>query len=250
MAAGFQDVLNDKRLLAEALQAITLTPKERKDLELLYRSDAGIPVRRDANNVVRGDTVSSCSRIGKKLTVQLGGIRPRDLMMWLGDLHLQPSGEERWHLKPQLRLAIDQLEWFSSATASAEPTAAQSEPSLDHIEESFRRAIARSANDTQTARLARLEQAPAYPARTMVTTTSFARNPDVVAEALFRAKGTCEQCKRSAPFIRALDNTPYLEIHHKVRLSYGGPDTLGNVIALCPNCHRKAHYGQSTKDVA
>ena len=23
----------------------------------------------------------------------------------------------------------------------------------------------------------------------------------------------------------------------------GGPDTVENAIALCPNCHRKQHYG-------
>jgi 5-methylcytosine-specific restriction protein A len=23
----------------------------------------------------------------------------------------------------------------------------------------------------------------------------------------------------------------------------GGSDTINNVIALCPNCHRKRHYG-------
>jgi len=28
-----------------------------------------------------------------------------------------------------------------------------------------------------------------------------------------------------------------------VPLSEGGEDTLENAIALCPNCHRKMHYG-------
>ena len=44
-------------------------------------------------------------------------------------------------------------------------------------------------------------------------------------------------------FKRKKDNTPYLEVHHKIRLSDGGEDTIDNVVALCPNCHRKAHYG-------
>jgi 5-methylcytosine-specific restriction protein A len=26
-------------------------------------------------------------------------------------------------------------------------------------------------------------------------------------------------------------------------LSTGGEDTLENAIALCPNCHRRAHFG-------
>jgi 5-methylcytosine-specific restriction protein A len=34
-----------------------------------------------------------------------------------------------------------------------------------------------------------------------------------------------------------------LEVHHKKQLSEGGEDTVENAIALCPNCHREAHYG-------
>ena len=30
-----------------------------------------------------------------------------------------------------------------------------------------------------------------------------------------------------------LDNTPYLEVHHKKKLSDGGEDTMKNVMALC-----------------
>jgi len=63
---------------------------------------------------------------------------------------------------------------------------------------------------------------------------------------LERAKGICEKCNRKAPFLRDKDNSPYLEIHHKLPLSEGGEDTLDNVVALCPNCHRQAHYGKKT----
>ena len=35
---------------------------------------------------------------------------------------------------------------------------------------------------------------------------------------------------------------PYLEVHHLTRLADGGADLPQNVIALCPTCHRKAHY--------
>ncbi|PKF49348.1 HNH endonuclease [Enterovibrio nigricans] len=71
----------------------------------------------------------------------------------------------------------------------------------------------------------------------------YKRNPDVVAEALIRAKGVCECCKEFAPFTRKKDNSPYLEVHHIVPLAVGGEDTLNNVIALCPNCHREKHFG-------
>ncbi len=39
------------------------------------------------------------------------------------------------------------------------------------------------------------------------------------------------------------DKTPYLEVHHRIPLAKKGEDTVANAIALCPNCHRKSHYG-------
>ena len=71
----------------------------------------------------------------------------------------------------------------------------------------------------------------------------FSRNPDVIAEVLERANGICESCLKPAPFMRASNGTPYLEIHHKIRLADGGEDTVENAIAVCPNCHKKYHFG-------
>jgi 5-methylcytosine-specific restriction enzyme A len=81
------------------------------------------------------------------------------------------------------------------------------------------------------------------PTTKLVATITYVRNPHVVAAARVRAKGICERCKQPAPFIRKLDGTPFLEVHHKHKLADGGDDTLENAEALCPNCHRKAHYG-------
>lgn len=55
-----------------------------------------------------------------------------------------------------------------------------------------------------------------------------------------RANGICEGCNETAPF--ETKSGPYLEIHHLTRLADGGADLPQNVIALCPTCHRKAHY--------
>ncbi|WP_414449152.1 HNH endonuclease [Burkholderia sp. 22PA0099] len=49
-------------------------------------------------------------------------------------------------------------------------------------------------------------------------------------------------CERPAPFRRP-NGSPYLEVHHRVRLADGGDDTVENAIALCPNCHREHHFG-------
>ena len=63
--------------------------------------------------------------------------------------------------------------------------------------------------------------------------------------ALARANGHCEGCTQAAPFPSA--QGPYLECHHLHRVADGGPDHPENVVALCPNCHRRAHY---SKDAA
>jgi len=69
------------------------------------------------------------------------------------------------------------------------------------------------------------------------------RSRDVRIYVLARAKGTCEACGRLAPF-KTTSGRLYLEAHHIRRLSDAGPDDPRWVIALCPNCHRRAHYGE------
>jgi 5-methylcytosine-specific restriction protein A len=111
------------------------------------------------------------------------------------------------------------------------------------IQQEFRRSVKESLKDNQLNRLKRLTRANKTPKKIKVTSTVFIRNPDVVAETLVRADGTCESCLTEAPFLRVKDRTPYLEVHHKLQLSKGGEDSVDNTIALCPNCHRKEHYG-------
>lgn len=107
----------------------------------------------------------------------------------------------------------------------------------------FERNVRKSKNNSASERRKRLENAKKKPKTVKVITTGYKRNPDVVAEVLERAKGYCEECGNKAPFLRASDNTPYLEVHHHIPLSKGGDDIVKNAFALCPNCHRKAHFG-------
>jgi 5-methylcytosine-specific restriction protein A len=65
---------------------------------------------------------------------------------------------------------------------------------------------------------------------------------------LKRANGQCEACGSAAPFATP-DDQPYLEAHHILRLSDGGPDHPESVAAVCPNCHREAHYGKGASDL-
>ena len=85
------------------------------------------------------------------------------------------------------------------------------------------------------------------PKKTYSLTASYQRDSEVVAAAEERADGHCELCGQTAPFNRS-DGTPFLEGHHVIHLSNGGSDTLDNVAALCPNCHRECHHGQHSVD--
>lgn len=69
------------------------------------------------------------------------------------------------------------------------------------------------------------------------------RSQAIKLYALKRANGICEGCRQPAPFITPL-RKPYLEAHHIRRLSDGGPDDPRWVVAICPHCHRKAHYSE------
>jgi 5-methylcytosine-specific restriction enzyme A len=72
------------------------------------------------------------------------------------------------------------------------------------------------------------------------------RSAAVRAYVLARAKGVCECCDEAAPFKRQ-DGSHYLEPHHTRRLADGGPDNPRWFGAICPNCHREIHHGESGK---
>lgn len=81
------------------------------------------------------------------------------------------------------------------------------------------------------------------PMQKRVYSFQYQRDPKVVAYALRKANGICGDCGGAAPFISKTTGEAYLEVHHIKTLAEGGADTTDNVIALCPNCHRKRHYG-------
>jgi len=73
------------------------------------------------------------------------------------------------------------------------------------------------------------------------------RSGAVRAYALGRANGSCEACKQQAPFVSSTGE-PFLEVHHLDRLADGGPDQPDRVAGVCPNCHRRCHYGADGKE--
>jgi 5-methylcytosine-specific restriction protein A len=72
---------------------------------------------------------------------------------------------------------------------------------------------------------------------------TYARSEALKRYVRARADGRCEGCGEHAPFV-AMDGDRYLEAHHTNRRSDTGPGNRKTVIALCPNCHSRVHYGR------
>jgi len=113
----------------------------------------------------------------------------------------------------------------------------------EQLETELERDVQKSAQLSTQARRKRLENATRLPIPIQVISRGFKRNPDVIVEVMARARGKCEQCGSDAPFRRAKDGSPYLEIHHRTPLAENGEDTVENAMAVCPNCHMRLHYG-------
>lgn len=80
------------------------------------------------------------------------------------------------------------------------------------------------------------------PATVETSGKAYVRDPVVKAWVLQNAHGKCEACGERAPFTSD-DGEPYFESHHVRPLADGGSDKVTNTVALCPNCHRRCHFG-------
>ena len=90
-----------------------------------------------------------------------------------------------------------------------------------------------------------LEGGRLVPARVQLRTRNLTALKAYVVQ---RAKGHCQLCGCEAPF-KDKNGDPYLEIHHAVPIRDGGSDSAENLIALCPNCHRKIHVSADPNDM-
>ena len=164
----------------------------------------------------------------------------------------QVNGSVRWNLTLEDDLLhvshrpgkVDVAE-FHRARLLDEEVDAPRPVDMHEYEAAFKARVETSSRESGSVRRGRLRVAPKHPEKVTVLARVYARNPDVVAEVLLRANGTCELCRRAAPFRRSSDGSPYLEVHHKVQLANNGEDTVENAIAVCPNCHRQAHFGEA-----
>lgn len=69
---------------------------------------------------------------------------------------------------------------------------------------------------------------------------AYKRDRRVREAVLALAEGICECCGEIG--FEMENGSRYLETHHVIEVSARGPDDMSNVVAICPNCHRKAHY--------
>ncbi len=77
--------------------------------------------------------------------------------------------------------------------------------------------------------------------------TQYNRSEVVKEFARRSADGVCQGCNEPAPF-ESKNGSPFLEVHHLKLLGDEGADHPDNVIALCPNCHRRVHEGKDGRE--
>ncbi len=76
----------------------------------------------------------------------------------------------------------------------------------------------------------------------------YRRNLLEVRKAKKFASYICEYDNNHVTFVNNHDNKPYIEAHHLIPMATQGLfkyniDFADNIICLCPNCHRRIHYG-------
>ncbi|SFT01953.1 DUF3578 domain-containing protein [Marininema halotolerans] len=85
------------------------------------------------------------------------------------------------------------------------------------------------------------------PHRITANHTSWVRNPQFAKEALSKAQFQCEVDSSHATFISRSSSLNFVEAHHLIPLNKQdlfscSLDVPGNIISLCPNCHRAIHH--------
>jgi len=145
-----------------------------------------------------------------------------------------------WQLKPNLVKALEETGLVEKKT---------DHKTIDQVHKEFEEEVKISKSYSEQERRERLKLADKKPTSTSAQINVFLRNPDVKVEVLHRANEHCEYCQSPAPFKKDSDGEGFLEVHHIKPLAEGGDDTVENAVALCPNCHRHAHYGKNSFDV-
>ncbi|OBR92673.1 HNH endonuclease [Clostridium ragsdalei P11] len=73
------------------------------------------------------------------------------------------------------------------------------------------------------------------------------RDPKIAKREVIRANYQCSIDKNHKTFIAKATDNNYVEVHHLIPISKQehfkkSLDVAGNIVVLCPNCHKKLHY--------
>lgn len=115
---------------------------------------------------------------------------------------------------------------------------------LSHDEDHFQ-------NEIQSPPEHRLPPGPIEkPQRKETIGSSWERDKNPSAEALYNASHMCELDNQHNTFISAKSGLMYVEAHHLIPMEFQEEfdfsiDVPENIIALCPLCHRKFHHAKS-----
>jgi hypothetical protein len=111
--AEFRELLESPQILASALKSVRqeMSEKQYGDLITLSTTKGGIHVTRYSGNRLKGDTITSCAKIGSFLTKHFDGVGPLYKMSWIGSIELDSKEQERWVIRPQVKAAVKALGW-------------------------------------------------------------------------------------------------------------------------------------------
>jgi 5-methylcytosine-specific restriction protein A len=162
---------------------------------------------------------------------------------YIGRIEL--AGEPYQEEQPDLEGELRKVWMFPLRPAGGDVPAPVPAEMVRHAA-AVRERAARRLSDEELSRRARGASREA--GRRPTTSTTYERDPYVSELAKRRAAGYCQLCGQPAPF-KSRRGEPYLETHHIVWLARGGEDSIGNTVALCPNCHRRVHELDAGSDI-
>lgn len=176
------------------------------------------------------------------ISIHLLEVFEKGVYTYQGEVELESSPYRDYQLDA---LNKRRLVWIFPLALKSGKAPFISEEDIIHFEKAKQKITRRISNE-KLKNLA--ENSKGVPSKRPVETKKVVRDPYVVEYALRRAKSSCQLCNKVAPFLRK-DGSPYLEVHHIHFLRDGGSDSVNNVVALCPNCHRKMHVVAKNEDV-
>ncbi len=155
---------------------------------------------------------------------------------------------ERLHEGDELLLGTDGNQVF--ALVLDDITASDSDEQGEEEQEQPHAVISRTYRDVGIERIvSRARQSSMRVRSRQQTSRQYERDPAVREFALRRSGCKCEMpgCEWEG-FIK-VDGTLFIEAHHIKALGDSGDDSLENVAALCPNCHRRAHFAHNLDEI-